>query len=87
MSTTNFNLRGMDSNIMTILKQSSEKQGMSVNALILKCIEKALGYSYKINRPIYQDLDHLAGTWTEKDVKVFNENTAYFEKVDEDLWS
>ena len=87
MSTTNFNLRGVDSCVMSLLKQEAEKRHISINFLILKCIEMSLGYSHKINRPTYHDLDYLAGTWDKKDAKEFEKNTAYFEKIDEDLWS
>ena len=88
MSTTvNFNLRGVDSRVMSTLKQEAEKQHISINFLILKCIELGLGYSYKVNRPIYNDLDYLAGTWSKADANEFKENTTYFEKIDPDLWS
>ena len=87
MSTSmNFNLRGVDSRVMSTLKQEAEKQHISINFLILKCIELGLGYSHKINGPIYHDLDYLAGTWNAKDADDFKENTAYFEKIDKDLW-
>ena len=69
MSTTNFNLRGVDSCVMSLLKQEAEKRHISINFLILKCIEMSLGYSHKINRPTYHDLDYLAGTWDKKDAK------------------
>lgn len=87
MSTMNFNLRGVDSHIMAMLKTTAEKQNTSINFLILKCIEQGLGYTHTINRPIYHDLDSLAGTWNENDAKEFNANTAFFESLDKDLWS
>ncbi len=34
----------------------------------------------------YDDLDHLAGTWSKKDAAEFERATAVFGKVDEDLW-
>lgn len=86
MSTTNFNLRGIDPKVMTILKYEAEKQHTSINLLILNCIEQSIGYSHKINKPTYDDLDHLAGTWREEDAKLFKQNTKYFEKIDKDLW-
>jgi hypothetical protein len=36
--------------------------------------------------PIHHDLDHLAGTWTDDDVKMFKENLKYFEQIDKELW-
>lgn len=87
MPTTNFNLRGIDPKVMTLLKREAEKQNISINLLILSCIELSLGYSHKVKKPTYHDLDHLAGTWGEEDAKAFKESTKYFEKIDKDLWS
>ena len=87
MSTTNFNLRGVTSEVMVTLKQEAEKQNTSVNFLILKLIESGIGYSHTFKRPTHHDLDNLAGTWSAKDAKEFEKNTKDFEKIDEDLWS
>lgn len=87
MSTTNFNLRGIDPKVMTLLKHEAEKRNTSINLLILNCIERSLGYSHKVSKPTYHDLDHLAGTWQDEDAKAFKENTKHFEKIDKDLWS
>lgn len=87
MSTTNFNLRGIEPKVMAILKKEAEKQHTSINLLILNCIEQSVGYSHKVNKPSYNDLDHLAGTWREDDVNEFKKNTQFFEEIDKDLWS
>ncbi|MGV3740477.1 MAG: hypothetical protein ACO1N3_04215 [Gammaproteobacteria bacterium] len=86
MTTLNFNLRGIDPSVMNSLKREAEKQHISVNSLILNCINQGFGYSYKIDKPTYNDLDFLAGTWQADDAKEFSENTAYFEQIDKDLW-
>jgi hypothetical protein len=86
MSASNFNLRGVSSEVMTTLKQEAEKQNTSVNLLIIKLIENGIGYSHVVKRPTHHDLDKLAGTWSAKDVKEFERNTKDFEKIDGDLW-
>ena len=87
MQTTNFNLRGIDPHVMSILRKKAENQHISINVLILNCIEQSIGYSHKINRPQYDDLDYLAGTWKKNDLAEFNKNTQFFETIDKDLWS
>ena len=87
MSTSNFNLRGISSEVMATLKKEAEKQDTSVNFLIIKLIENGIGYSRAVKRPTHHDLDKLAGTWSAKDIKEFEKNTKDFEKVDEDLWT
>ena len=86
MTAHHFNLRGIDSNVMTILKRQAEKQRTSVNQLIIKYIEQCVGHGQPVCKPVFHDLDHLAGTWKHEDAKSFEKNTAYFEKIDKDSW-
>jgi len=87
MSATNFNLRGIKDEVMLTLKQEAEKRNTSVNLVILKLIEKGIGYSAAMKKPTHHDLDKLAGTWSAEDASAFERNTKDFEKIDEDLWS
>ncbi len=84
MSASNFNLRGIPSEVMALLKREAERLQTSVNILILKLIERGLGVTRE--RPAYHDLDHLAGSWPVAEEKTFKENTKAFEKIDKDLW-
>jgi hypothetical protein len=45
------------------LRQKSKQSGKSLNAVALDALAKGLGLSEK--RPVYHDLDELAGTWVE----------------------
>ena len=79
-------LRGIDDRIAEALKEKATKEGISVNALTLKLLRETLGIEKKKRIVTYTDLDHLAGTWSEQDAVEFEEATAVFEKVDEDMW-
>jgi hypothetical protein len=85
MSAHNFNLRGIPTKIMTLLKQEAKRLHISVNILILKMIERSLGFTCK--KPAYHDLDHLAGSWSSAEEKTFKKNSKHFEKIDKELWS
>jgi hypothetical protein len=87
MSTSNFNLRNITPHIMSQLKKEATKQKISVNSLILLIVERGLGIVPQTKKPVFHDLDYLAGTWNEKDKKVFNDTIESFEKIDEELWS
>ena len=54
----------------------------SINKTILSLLRKALGIEKKITYPTYDDLQHLAGTWTKEDEKKFNKATSLFNKID-----
>jgi hypothetical protein len=86
MSTANFNLRNIASNVMSMLKKKATQQKISVNSLIVQIIEQGLGIAHPTKKVIFHDLDHLAGTWSDKDKKVFEDNIKSFEKIDKDLW-
>ena len=61
------NLRGIAADVLEKLRQKAKRQSISINALILKLIEENLDHSPKK----YNDLDHLAGTWTSEEGDFF----------------
>ena len=84
MTASNFNLRGIPSNVMEKLKKEAKRLHMSVNALALKMIEKSLGLSHE--KFVNHDLDHLAGSWTSQEAETFNNDTKSFNKIDKEMW-
>ncbi|RNC67436.1 MAG: hypothetical protein ED859_14475 [Desulfuromonadales bacterium] len=79
-------VRGIDDTISGALKEKARKEDTSVNALVLRLLRESLGIEKKRRNVLYDDLDHLAGTWTAQDLAEFERATAVFEKVDEDMW-
>ena len=53
---------------------------------MIKIIKEALGINKKKRRILYDDLDHLAGTWSTQDAAEFEQATAVFEAVDMTMW-
>lgn len=78
-------IRGIDETIARILKERARKEGTSINTVLLKTLIESFGLE-KRRTIIYDDLDHLAGTWTEKDFVEFQKRIADFETVDYKLW-
>ena len=87
MSTSNFNLRNVTPDVMSLLKKKATKQKISINSLILQIIEQGLGIAHPTKKTVFHDLDHLAGTWSRKDKKAFDDNIKSFESLDKELWS
>lgn len=79
-------LRGVDETTAKILKERAKKDGISVNAVLLKTLRQSLGLEKKKRNAIHNDLDHLAGTWSETDFTKFQKRIADFESVDDKLW-
>lgn len=79
-------LRGIDEQIAGALKERAQKENTSVNTIMLKILKESLGMEKKKRTVQYDDLDHLAGSWTNRDAAEFEHATAPFEMVDEDMW-
>jgi len=79
-------LRGIDERIAGALKERAKKDDTSVNTVMLRILKESLGLEKKKRRVLYDDLDHLAGTWSTQDVAEFEHATAVFESVDTDMW-
>lgn len=83
---TTMTLRGIDETVAGALKEKARREDTSVNAVMLRILKESLGIEKKKRGATYDDLDHLAGTWSAEDAAEFENATAVFEKVDEDLW-
>lgn len=79
-------LRGVEDTISGALKERARREDTSVNTVILRILKEGLGLEKKKRIVVYDDLDHLAGTWSAGDAAEFTQATAVFEKVDEDMW-
>ena len=79
-------VKGIDDEMARVLKEIAKKEGTSVNAVSLRIFREALALEKKRRTIIYNDLDHLAGTWSEKDYLEFQSKIADFETVDENMW-
>jgi hypothetical protein len=85
MPTSNFNLRNVPPDVMSLLRREATKQKLSINSLILQIIEQGLGIAHPTKKAVFHDLDHLAGTWSNKDKKAFDDNIKSFENIDKEL--
>lgn len=68
------------------LKFEADKQGTDLKTLIIYLIKRSLGLEKITDKNInYNDLDHLAGTWSTDEYSDFKLNTSGFNKIDEDI--
>jgi hypothetical protein len=58
---------------------------ISLKQIIVNFFSRFFGLKIKLNHT--NGLEKLAGTWSEEEYREFEANTAFFEKVDQDLWS
>jgi hypothetical protein len=83
---TTLSIRGLDDQALAGLKARAAREKASVNSVVLNLIDEGLGRKPAATRHRHNDLDALAGTWSDEDLSTFSEATAGFEAVDPALW-
>ncbi len=75
-------VRGLEAQQLEDLKNEAQRQGISLNKLALQRLtgsgDNAAG--------THDDLDALAGTWSQNEADAFNAAIAPLEQVDPELW-
>ena len=85
---TQLTVRGIDSVLHEMLKTQAKLKGMSVNSYVLEILREALGQVEPGgDRPLFHDLDHLAGTWSTEQASEFEQTLTEQRQIDETLWS
>jgi hypothetical protein len=79
-------LRGLSDEEAEKLRGEAKRRGVSLNALLLLLLREAAGFERRPRRPIYHDLDALAGTWSEEEAARFSAAVADTERIDEEMW-
>lgn len=80
-------IRGLDDQALIRLKSQAEHEGSSLNSLVLRLLQGAGAQIDSGTLKKFDDLNALAGTWSEEDAHDFERNTAAFAEVDAALWS
>ena len=83
----NINVPELELETLSKLKAMAKKENTSVNALVLRLLDRGLEFSPK--KPQYQryeDLSELAGVWTQQEAEEFEANTASFGNIDPEQW-
>lgn len=80
-------IRGLDDKVLVRLKKRAQREGSSVNSLVVRILEgrDAPAPPLPRLRP-RRELDRLAGTWTDADAREFEQATAPFREIDQELW-
>lgn len=83
---TTLSIRGLDEQALASLKARAAQEKASVNSVILRLIDEGLGIKPASGRRRHDDLDALAGTWSDADAAAFAKATESFDAIDPALW-
>ena len=78
-------IRYVDERLARALQAEKRRRGNSLNQTVLDLLRHALGVDAEDGRS--NGLHELAGTWSDAELAEFEDATAVFGQVDEELWS
>ncbi len=83
----NITVRRVDEELSLKLKKLAQKQGKSVNQLVLETLRDRVGLN-KAKRftAEHSDLDHLFGKWSEGEFKAVQSRIDAGRKIDPEIW-
>ncbi len=79
----NMTVRNIPPELAKALDKERRRRGDSLNKTVLELLRQGLGVGPGVRS---NGLASLAGTWSEDEFREFEEATAFFEQVDEELW-
>ena len=83
---TQITLRGLDPDMEQEIRRMARNSGKSLNRVILDMIYHYTGFKKKGERAPAESLRELAGGWSEKDARGFQEAIKSSEQIDEEMW-
>ncbi len=81
-------IRGFDQELEQRIRGLARMEGLSLNQAALRLLRKGAGIGQQKDREdvVGSSLDHLIGTWSDEEAKMFMEAVEDFEKIDVSLW-
>ena len=79
-------IRGVTDRLRDRLRQRADRSGLSVNRTVLLLLHQAVGLVSEEPVQVFDDLDDLAGTWSEAEAAEMAEILFRQRRVEEELW-
>lgn len=79
-------LRSIGARLRAALDREAGRRGQSLNKTVLALLSERLGLADEAETVEYDDLDELAGTWTEAEAGRFEDALQAQRQVDAKLW-
>lgn len=81
-------IRGVDEKLHQTLQNKADQQGLSMNRYVLYLIKESVGMAASsLPAQEFDDLDALAGTWSEAEYAEFANNLEAQRQIDTEMWS
>ncbi|MCZ6681134.1 MAG: toxin-antitoxin system HicB family antitoxin [Candidatus Poribacteria bacterium] len=81
-------VRGVEDELHQLLQREAKRQGLSINRYVLSLLKQAVGLTEQkaTQKQAFDDLDHLAGTWSREEADEFDTALKQQRQIDGELW-
>jgi len=79
-------LRGIPPDVARKIQERADRLRLSLNAVVIQMLEEALGTTRPKQARCHDDLDFLAGTWSEQEAEEFDAAVADQRRIDPEVW-
>jgi len=79
-------VRGIAPEVEKQIRRKAKATGKSLNKVMLELISGSPGLEPRRKKPAGASLAELAGGWSEKEAREFEESVGVFEEIDEAAW-
>jgi hypothetical protein len=86
MRQSQFTVRGLDARVEKEIRSLAKRERISLNKAAARLLEKGAGIAEHPDDRIGASLDHLIGTWSEKQAAEVLETISACEQVDSGFW-
>lgn len=79
-------LRNIPRPVQKAIRAKARQKRISVNRAVIELLQERLGILEDKKKPVYDDLDSLAGSWKDAEAEQFEKALGALRKVDPGLW-
>jgi hypothetical protein len=79
-------VRGIAPDLEKQIRRKAKATGKSLNKVMLELIGESAGPEKRGKKPAGASLAELAGGWSEKEAREFEESVMVFEEIDQATW-
>lgn len=79
-------LRNLPPEVARLVQRRAREKRTSINKAIIELLEERSGTARKRGQTLYDDLDHLASSWTREEATSFDQALKEQRTIDPDVW-
>jgi plasmid stability protein len=83
---TAITLRNLPQELQSAIQRKAKSEGLSLNKAVQELLAEAVGLHRGRKQVLYDDLDHLAGVWSEEEAAEFDATLREQRVIEPEMW-